>query len=337
MRNTLETRLGLFVALAVVAGVFIMEILGGFELFKKGYRLEAAFKNVQELKAGDRVKMAGVDIGRVQDISLTNNRVLVRMKLEKGAPVKTDSIATVKFTGLMGQNYVSIDFGTAEAPRATDGSLIGSVEQTDLSAMMQKIDNVATGVENLTKSFTGEKIDNLLGPFTDFLKANQVPLTAMIVNLNRVSTNLNLISSQIAQGEGTVGRLIYDDTLYTSTLTTVTNLQKVSDEVQLALSDTRKVVDRVGLIVDDVNAGRGTAGLLLKDESLYRETTASMTNLRQILEKVNQGQGSVGKLLNDQEFYKNAKMSLQKLDKATEGLEDQGPLSVIGVVAGSLF
>jgi phospholipid/cholesterol/gamma-HCH transport system substrate-binding protein len=259
------------------------------------------------------------------------------MKLEKGAPVKTDSIATVKFTGLMGQNYVSIDFGTAEAPRATDGSLIGSVEQTDLSAMMQKIDNVATGVENLTKSFTGEKIDNLLGPFTDFLKANQVPLTAMIVNLNRVSTNLNLISSQIAQGEGTVGRLIYDDTLYTSTLTTVTNLQKVSDEVQLALSDTRKVVDRVGLIVDDVNAGRGTAGLLLKDESLYRETTASMTNLRQILEKVNQGQGSVGKLLNDQEFYKNAKMSLQKLDKATEGLEDQGPLSVIGVVAGSLF
>ena len=55
-----------------------------------------------------------------------------------------------------------------------------------------------------------------------------------------------------------------------------------------------------------------------------------MTNLNQILQKVNQGQGTVGKLVNDQEFYKNAKLSLQKLDKAADGLEDTGPLSVIG-------
>jgi hypothetical protein len=63
--------------------------------------------------------------------------------------------------------------------------------------MMAKLDNVASGVENLTKSFTGDKIDNLLGPFTDFLKANRVPLTAAIANLQAVS-------SQIAQGKGSV-------------------------------------------------------------------------------------------------------------------------------------
>jgi phospholipid/cholesterol/gamma-HCH transport system substrate-binding protein len=55
------------------------------------------------------------------------------------------------------------------------------------------------------------------------------------------------------------------------------------------------------------------------------------------LQKVNNGQGSVGKLVNDQEFYRNAKLTLQKLDKATEGLEDQGPLSVLGIVANNLF
>jgi phospholipid/cholesterol/gamma-HCH transport system substrate-binding protein len=62
-----------------------------------------------------------------------------------------------------------------------------------------------------------------------------------------------------------------------------------------------------------------------------------MTNLNQILLKINQGQGTVGKLVNDQEFYKNAKLSLQKLDKAADGLEDQGPLSVVGIIAGQLF
>ena len=51
---------------------------------------------------------------------------------------------------------------------------------------MAKLDNVATGVENLTRSFSGEKIDNLLGPFTDFLKDNQTNLTATIANIKTV-------------------------------------------------------------------------------------------------------------------------------------------------------
>jgi phospholipid/cholesterol/gamma-HCH transport system substrate-binding protein len=58
--------------------------------------------------------------------------------------------------------------------------------------------------------------------------------------------------------------------------------------------------------------------------------------LNQILLKINQGQGTVGKLVNDQEFYKNAKLSLQKLDKAADGLEDTGPLSVIGTTLSAL-
>ncbi len=62
-----------------------------------------------------------------------------------------------------------------------------------------------------------------------------------------------------------------------------------------------------------------------------------MTNLKEVLQKVNQGQGTVGKLINDQDLYRNAKMTMQKLDKATEGLEDQGPLSIMGMVANSLF
>jgi phospholipid/cholesterol/gamma-HCH transport system substrate-binding protein len=62
-----------------------------------------------------------------------------------------------------------------------------------------------------------------------------------------------------------------------------------------------------------------------------------MTNLKEILQKINQGQGSVGKLVNDETFFNNAKMTLQKVEKATEGLEDQGPLSVLGIAVNTLF
>ena len=86
----------------------------------------------------------------------------------------------------------------------------------------------------------------------------------------------------------------------------------------------------------NASAGRGTIGKLLTDEALYHAATGSMTNLNEILFKVNQGNGTVGKLINDDEFYKNAKLSLQKLDQAADGLEDQGPLSVIGILASPL-
>ncbi|MGC3960453.1 MAG: hypothetical protein QM813_21750 [Verrucomicrobiota bacterium] len=110
--------------------------------------------------------------------------------------------------------------------------------------------------------------------------------------------------------------MIFDDSLYNTALTTVSNLQTTSDEVKLAISEAKK-------IVNDVNAGKGTIGRLVKDEALYTETTASMMNLKEILQKINQGQGTIGKLVNDMEFYKNAKLTLQKVDKATEGLEDR--------------
>ena len=316
MKNTLETRLGVFVALIVIGGWLIVDTLGGFDALKSGYHIQALFNSAQELKLGDRVKMAGVEVGKVESISLETNKVRVVMKLRKTAMVRTDSIATIKFTGLMGQNFVAINFGTPAAPRAEDGSLIASTEQPDLSTIMAKLDNVATGVENLTKSFTGDKIDNLLGPFTDFLKQNAGPLTATIANIKAMS-------GEIAEGKGTVGKLINDPALYNSLLTTVTNLE-------VTLADARSVIG-------DVNKGEGSVGKLMKDPTLYNETTASMTNLKEILQKVNGGQGTFGKLVNDQEFYKNAKLTLQKVDKATEGLEDSGPLSVLGMAVNSLF
>jgi len=332
MRNTLETRLGIFVALAVIAIVIILELVGGAEWFQPGYTLNALFTTVQDLKPGDRVKMAGVEVGRVEDIRLdeARNRVLVEMKVRKRVEVRTDSVATIKFTGLMGQNFVSLDFGTPTAPAAEPGTFLTTAEQPDLSAMMAKIDNVATGVENLTKSFTGEKIDNLLGPFTDFLRANREPLTAAIANLQAVST-------EIAQGKGTVGRLIYDDTLYKAAYGSVTNLDATASQINAAASQIQATVADARKVVDQVHSGQGTVGKLLYDDTLYRETTASMTSLHEILHKINSGQGTVGMIVNDRDLYKNAKMTLQKVDKATESLEDQGPLSVMGILVNNLF
>ncbi len=312
MKNSLETKLGFFVAITVCAAVLIIETLGSADLFSRGKHVSALFDTVQDLKVGDRVKMAGVEIGRVEKIEITDEKVSVTMKLKLDANVKTDSKAIIKFTGLMGQNFVNISFGAPDSPKAEEGAVLETAEQPDLSAIMAKLDAAAGGIQNLTKSFTGDKIDNLVGPLTDFIKQNSAPITATISNIKNVT-------SQIASGQGSVGKMIYDDTLYNTALSTVSNLQDTAISVHTA--------------VNNISSGQGTIGKLLTDDTLYRSTAGAMTNLESILIKVNQGQGTVGKLVNDQDFYKNAKLSLQKLDKAADSLEDTGPLSVIGIMA----
>ena len=323
MKNSLETRLGFFAAMIVIAAVLILETLGSLESLKKGRRIHALFNTAMELKEGDRVKMAGVEIGRVEKIRLAEGKVKVTMKLAAGAVVKTDSLATIHFAGLMGQNFVAIEFGSPGAQPADDGTLLPTAEQPDLNSLLQRIDAVAGGVENLTKSFSGDKIDNILGPLTDFFKQNNSQISGTFSNINRVTT-------QIADGKGTVGRLIMEDTLYESTLTTVTNLQETGTDLRAAIADARSVIA-------DAKAGKGSLGKLLTDDALYHETTDSMTNLKEILQKVNHGQGTVGTLINDKDFYNNAKLTLQKLDKATESLEDQGPISVMGTLFQTFY
>lgn len=316
MKNSLETKLGIFVALAVIAAIVIIEMLGSTDIFHRGYRVHALFDTVQELKVGDSVKMAGVEIGRVEKIVLSDSKVEVTMKLHPEAFVKTDSHATIKFAGLMGQNFVAIDFGTPDAKRLEDDQFITTTEQPDLSAIMTKLDNAAAGIANVANSFSGDKIDNILGPLTDFFKQNAGHISGSI-------SNIQSVTAQIASGQGTVGKLIYQEALYTSALNTVSNLQDAVTEAKQ--------------LVSGISNGQGTLGKLATDDALYNSTTSSMTNLNQILLKINQGNGTIGKLVNDQEFYKNAKLSLQKLDKAADSLEDTGPLSVVGIIAGQLF
>jgi phospholipid/cholesterol/gamma-HCH transport system substrate-binding protein len=319
MKNSLETRLGIFAVLVVLAAWAIMETLGGMEMLHGGYRVNALFNTAQELKIGDNVKMAGVEIGRVEKIALADGKVKVTMKLHADAVVKTDSKAIIKFTGLMGQNFVSINFGSPDAPKAVDGAVLQTEEQPDLNAVMAKLNDAADGIKRFGDAFSGDKISNLIGPLVDFVQQNSG-------NLGGAISNIDNITAEIASGRGTVGKLIYTDTLYTSALTTVSNLQDTAASAGDVLATAKSVMN-------DVAAGKGTIGKLMTDETLFNATTASMTNLNQILLRINQGQGTIGKLVNDQEFYKNAKLTLQKVDKAADSLEDQGPMSVIGIMA----
>jgi phospholipid/cholesterol/gamma-HCH transport system substrate-binding protein len=351
MKTSLETRLGIFFALTAVAAVLLIELSGGVDVFRKGYTLHADFKTIGQLKAGDPIKMAGVPIGRVIGFDFIDDKVRVSMKITEGRKVKTDAIARIQSAGLVGQNYVALNIGAADSPAFEADGVVQTEELPDINAIMKKLDNVAGGIENLTKSFSGDSIQNVLGPLTDFMKQNNPKITSILGDMQVVSANLR-------EGKGTMGRFITDERLYTEAVETVRGLNQTAADARLLLTDAKSSLSKVTGTFDEaqsifgdlkltlqgarqtmdrVNAGEGTIGMLLHDTALYTNSTAAMATLREIFDKINRGEGSAGMLVNDPGFYDNAKMTLQKIDKATEGLEDTGPLSVFGTAINGLF
>lgn len=306
---------GLFFVLGIIVLLVVFDLIKGGQAFRTGYELKARFNSVHQLKVGDPVKQAGVEIGQVTDVQIVQTNVEVVLSIDRDIDLNQDSVATIKSVGLFGQNYVDITFGTEAAGELQPGSYLIAEERPDFDQLVARIDKVAAGFEGLNetigeavKAFSGEG-KSPFGFLQDFLAENRTSISNLFSNLDSVTTELK-------QGKGTLGRLLKDDTLY----------------VQLSQTG-----ENVNELVGSLRKGEGTMGKLFTDETLYAETTAAMTDLHSILNKINIGEGTLGMAVNDPSLYKNAKLTMQKLDKAAEGIEDQGPLSVIGIAAGALF
>ena len=111
-KDSLEILVGVFVLVGLVALAFLSIKLGKLEVIgNTGYDVQAEFSNIGGLKTGAEVEIAGVEVGRVTDISLKDYQALVRMRMKPGVKISDDSVASIKTKGLIGEKYVSISPG----------------------------------------------------------------------------------------------------------------------------------------------------------------------------------------------------------------------------------
>jgi phospholipid/cholesterol/gamma-HCH transport system substrate-binding protein len=184
-------RLGAFIILTLAilaAGVFI---IGSKQyLFNSTYRLKAQFATVVGLDAGAEVRIAGVHTGTVREIDLPNkptDKVTVLMDLQRSthAIVKQDSVASIETEGLLGNEYVAISIGSAQALNVKDDDTIASQPPLVLADLMKKADGILDTSQEALK------------------------------NITVASANVSAISMKINDGQGTIGALVNDKQLYT--------------------------------------------------------------------------------------------------------------------------
>lgn len=117
-RKGIETLVGLFVLLGLLAIVFLALKAANLATFRVGgtYAVTAKFDNIGGLKVRAPVKSAGVTIGRVAAIALDTSSYqgTVTMELEEGIAFPTDTSAKILTAGLLGDQYIGLEPGGAE-------------------------------------------------------------------------------------------------------------------------------------------------------------------------------------------------------------------------------
>jgi phospholipid/cholesterol/gamma-HCH transport system substrate-binding protein len=206
-------RLGAFVlgTLVILAlGVFI---IGGKEsLFKPTYHVKAQFDNVVGLAAGAEVMTGGVHIGTVQAIELPHNpqgKVTVVMQLDRSTRdlVNKGSVASIETEGLLGNQYMSVSFGGANAGVLNEGDFIAGQAPLLMADVIKKASGLLDGTQQAIQQAT------------------------------LATAHLNSITAKIDSGQGTVGALVNDKALYNNLEQTSGGMKDTMTHAEAGVAD----------------------------------------------------------------------------------------------------
>lgn len=140
-QNTLELAVGSFMLIGFGAFVYLALQLGEVPFLRQGstYVLKAEFDNVSGIKKGAVVQVAGVTVGEIDEIALSDTETaLLSLRLENTLKVPVDTIASVKSQGIIGDKYIQLNLGGDEK-RFKPGDIIRETESSvDLESLISK-------------------------------------------------------------------------------------------------------------------------------------------------------------------------------------------------------
>ena len=254
-------KIGIFVLAGfIILIVFIFYLGSNKKLFSSTALLHARFQTVSNLRPGAEVDMVGINVGSVESIQLPRNSrdsVTVTFKVLTDALklIHTDSKAVITTQGLIGDKLINVTMGSDSTPAIPPGSTLhGQAPQ-------------------------------------DFTKIYDT-LSAVVAQLDSVALSATQLVSKISNGNGTLGKLVNDSSLYNNANAMLASARTVMDTAQIAVRSVSNSFEHLSTSVNDIT------------------------------DKINHGEGSLGKLLTRDDIYNNAKTASDKLAQSSYALND---------------
>ncbi|NLT51036.1 MAG: MCE family protein [Ignavibacteria bacterium] len=265
-KNLAGARLGLFIFLGTVLfalGIFLIGDKGA--LFSSTFNVTTHFKNIEGLRTGAAVRLSGLDIGSVKEISLITDstqkvKVVLSIREDVKHFIRLDSKAIIETEGLIGAKIISVTPGNPDFEIVQDGGFIYSEEPINIGAIFKESQG------------TIENISELSGDFSEII-------------------------AKVNEGKGTIGKLINDEELYNSTVNITKSADRTLNKLTEDMASLSKIVLTLGggieRIINNVDSatndvkslmakideGKGTLGALISERNLYDSLNSVMSNL----------------------------------------------------------
>jgi phospholipid/cholesterol/gamma-HCH transport system substrate-binding protein len=268
-----KVQVGAFIIIGVLFfTIALFVISSNRNLFSSTFEVNSVFKNVSGLQVGGSVNFAGIKVGVVRKISIkSGTEIIVSMEIDNRVKefIKTDSKAAIVSEGLIGNKIIEITSGGISTKSVSGGEYLESI--------------VPISAEDIFKSLkdVGDKASVL-------------------------TNDLSEIVGKVNSGQGTLGQLINNESLYNGVDSTMRGFARYSGEIGGVIGAFKKTIDFVTNNLDE----------LTKD---LRTVTKNVT---EITDKINSNQSVVGTLLTDTAFANNLKEIVDNANIVTKNLEE---------------
>jgi phospholipid/cholesterol/gamma-HCH transport system substrate-binding protein len=302
-----QLRVGMMVliSLAVLAvGIFFISGQVGF--LSRRYELKTFFSSAGGVREGSEVRLAGIPVGNVSHIRISPftdpaRAVEIDMRISRHYQdqIRGDSTASLETAGLLGEAYVDISRGGPGKNILRNGETVQGHEEPDITAIVHNANDVVS-------------------------------------NLRVLSDTLNKITTQIESGEGSVGKLIYDQTFYNRLNSSASSVENLIGRVENGQGTVGKLLtdeslyqrsvatlNHVDQVLDDIQHGKGSMAKFINDPSVYNDVHQMVSRGNTLIDNINKGQGTLGKLATDDQLYNRLNTSIAHIDTITARI-DQG-------------
>jgi phospholipid/cholesterol/gamma-HCH transport system substrate-binding protein len=294
-----QLKVGVVIVAALgILGVSIYKLGQAANLFSRRYDLYAFLAEANGLRVGGTVLVAGQFAGTIKSIEFlppdndTTRNLKIKMAVDEGLQpqIRSDSKAHVRTLGLLGDKVIDISTGTPRYSPLREGDTISVSPSLDYEAVLAQAASAVNDMVELTH-------------------------------------DLRQITSGVAKGEGTIGRLMTDRALYDQfvrvigrTNVMLTRFENPNGTFGRLLNDPAlydrfvSIVGSADSLIVALNDKNGTFGKFFRNDSIYVHVAGMAAAADSLLRALSSGKGLAGQLLTDQTLY-------DRVNKLTSDLE----------------
>lgn len=273
--------------IAMVLFVWGFNFLKGTSLLKNQFNFYAVYDNSKGLLPGDLVTINGMQVGTVSSLQFhpkQDGSIIVEFTINKDLNIPDNSVVELS-SSLMGSVSLNIKLGNSQTFAQNNDTLTAALDNGAMELITETITPLKDNLETLLISLN-DLTDNLNDLLNSELKDNiNKGANSFASSMN----NIEIISSDLQQlvdsEDGKLTLVVNNLENITEDFSVVSDSLKKIDYNHLVLS-LEKTLTEFNTILEGINNGEGSAGLLVKEDSLYNNINETVATLQSLLEEI---------------------------------------------------